>query len=570
MLLAELNNNNILLWKENKRISWQDIRDDRIAYVVSERHEVFKKQSLMKRFLDRKTEQIFLSEVPACESVTEICGTAKIIDIASRLKTANLVLVTGADGRPLFVQDTPWLISEVEISGAQRDIYYKIINDIDEEIFLTDENGTVLYMNPRSEERCGLSWNQCVGQNMEDLVEQGLFPESMTLEALEKKKKVERITEMHTGRYIVSTATPLYDEDQQIQYVLCTSKDVQELNHLMRENALITTELEKSKKQVENLHNQMIAQKNYVFESPAMREVKRVITKIAPTDVTVLIEGETGTGKEVTAEMIHAMSRRSDHPMMKINCGSIPKDLLESELFGYMPGSFSGAAKEGKTGILEAADKGTIFLDEIGEMPWMLQVKLLEFLQDKKIQRIGGIKKIPIDARVVAATNRDLKKEVEEGRFRKDLFYRLNTMPIHLEPLRSRKEDIRPLAQLFLKRFNRQHCAEKRISEKVLFDLTRYEWPGNVRELMHVIERFVISAEGNEIDEDLLKEVLGKPSASQRIYCSGIFPLKNAREELDSILVHSAMRRFGSTRKAAEALGVNQSTVVRLLNKNTN
>ena len=223
--------------------------------------------------------------------------------------------------------------------------------------------------------------------------------------------------------------------------------------------------------------------------------------------------------------------------------------------------------KEGKIGVIEAGNKGTIFLDEIGEMPLLLQVKLLEFLQDRKIQRLGGVKKIPIDVRVVAVTNRNLKEMVEQGEFRKDLYYRLNVMPIHLPPLRERKEDIQPLAKLFLQKFNHQYHFHKRFAEEVLQGLVQYDWPGNVRELMHVVERFAVSAEEDVIGEGLLREVLGKPILSNRIICTEILPLMEAREELDRILVTTAMDRFGSTRKAAETLGVNQSTVVRMLNK---
>lgn len=572
MSLLNYAKNNILLWPKETEITWQDIRDDGISYIVEGPYPyaVYEKKELIKRFLDTAKDRALLSEIGPLHHCVTIDGTDTMEAVVSQLKAAKVALIIDAEGQPRSVLGSPKRVAAMEETAAQRDFLQKIFTDMEEEIFISDANGKVVYMNPHSEKICGARKEDCVGYNVRELEQRGIFSESMTLEVLSKNQKVEKTVKVASGRHIISTAIPIYDEEHKIQYVLCTSKDIKELNELMEKNALISRALGDSQKEIKELQARVISQKNYIFESPSMKEVKKQIMKIAPTDVTVLIDGETGTGKEVTADLIHRLSKRRNQPMMKVNCGLIPAELLESELFGYMPGAFSGAAKDGKMGIIEAGNKGTIFLDEIGEMPLPLQVKMLEFLQDRRIMRIGGLKKIAIDVRIVAATNRDLGIMVAKGEFRKDLYYRLNVIPIHLRPLRERKEDIQPLAKMFLQKFNHEYHYNKEMKASVLYDLLKYSWPGNVRELMHVIERFVVSSETDLIGDDLLRQVLGKPITTGNVICTDVIPLIQAREELDYTLVAAACERYGSTRKAAKVLEVNQSTVVRILNKSKN
>ncbi len=573
MQLLQWKNDNLMLWDEQQPITREDIVGKTVDYIAVKKEgcRLYSKMALMTYFLEHQKTKALLTEVEPLSDVAVLFGRESVFDVISILKRYQIVLVLDDRGLPGFVLENTELLADITLARFRWAFYDKIFNDIEEEIFVTDRNGKVLYMNPQSEKICGVGRDDCIGRNVQELQKRGIFSESITLEVIAKDEKVEKIVEVASGRYIISTAIPLYTGDadggKRLEYVLCTSKDINAINELVQENESIARELDDSKKELVALRQRVISQKNYVFESPAMKEVRKTIMRIAPTDVTVLVDGETGAGKEVVANLIHSLSNRSGSPLMKVNCGLIPSELLESELFGYMPGAFSGALKEGKIGVIEAGNKGTIFLDEIGEMPLLLQVKLLEFLQDRKIQRLGGVKKIPIDVRVVAVTNRNLKEMVEQGEFRKDLYYRLNVMPIHLPPLRERKEDIQPLAKLFLQKFNHQYHFHKRFAEEVLQGLVQYDWPGNVRELMHVVERFAVSAEEDVIGEGLLREVLGKPILSNRIICTEILPLMEAREELDRILVTTAMDRFGSTRKAAETLGVNQSTVVRMLNK---
>ena len=255
-------------------------------------------------------------------------------------------------------------------------------------------------------------------------------------------------------------------------------------------------------------------QEEILGKSKVMQNALRKVSQVAPTDVTVLIHGETGTGKELFARAVHNMSPRSKHPMVKVNCAALPQELIESVLFGHEKGSFTGATQK-SIGKFELADKGTIFLDEIGELPLHLQPKLLRTLQEKEIDPIGGANTKKVDVRIIAATNRDLVKEVQKGNFRADLYFRLNIFPVKIPPLRERKDDIIELAKNFLNRFSSSmNKSVSEISDRTLEDFRNYDWPGNVRELEHMVERGVIMAENNHLDISLKAQM--NPSSDQK------------------------------------------------------
>ncbi|MBP8626005.1 MAG: sigma-54-dependent Fis family transcriptional regulator [Syntrophorhabdales bacterium] len=270
-------------------------------------------------------------------------------------------------------------------------------------------------------------------------------------------------------------------------------RKIEERLHLIRENMVLKETLKDRFKSEE-----------FVYESEGMQGVASLIVRVASTDSTCLITGESGTGKEVVANLIHSLSPRKDMPLVKVNCSAIPETLLESELFGYEKGAFTGAAQR-KIGRFEIADRGTIFLDEIGDMPLILQSKLLRVIQEREIERLGGLYPVKIDVRIIAATNRDLEEEVKKGNFREDLYYRLNVVKIEIPPLRERKTDIPPLLDFFLKRYNERHKkAIKGLAREARDMLIKYDFPGNVRELENIIERAVILSRGDYLTtEDL-------------------------------------------------------------------
>lgn len=305
-----------------------------------------------------------------------------------------------------------------------------------------------------------------------------------------------------------------------------------------------------------------------IGQSSAIKRVFKLIDKVAPTESTVLILGESGTGKELVARAIHQKSRRKDGPFIPVNCGAIPEELLESELFGYEKGAFTGANRS-KPGRFELANGGTIFLDEIAEMSPKLQVKLLRILQEKTIERLGSERPISVNIRIIAATNRNLEAEVAEGRFRKDLYFRLNVIPIQLPPLRERKEDIPLLAEHFLKKFcEREEVPLKRLSEEALKCLLSYSWPGNVRELENLMERLVILTEDEVIRKEDLPEHLCEPSSLSLNYFPETFPpegldLQETLKEIEKSLILKALEASGGVKsRAAKLLRLNRTTLI--------
>lgn len=306
-----------------------------------------------------------------------------------------------------------------------------------------------------------------------------------------------------------------------------------------------------------------------VAYSVEMGRVLQLAARVAPVNSTILILGESGVGKEVVARFIHRQSRRRGGPFVNINCGAIPASLLESELFGYEAGAFTGARREGKPGMIEVASGGTLFLDEISELPSDLQVKLLQVIQERRLTRVGGVKPVDVDIRIIAATNRDLPAMVRKGEFRADLFYRLNVVPITVPPLRERPDDVIPLIYHFLDRLNKTHAYHKTISEEAREILTAYSWPGNVREVENLIERLVVTVEGDEITADDLPQHVreGRIADRARVKVGGVMPLRKAVEEVERQIIELALAEHRSTYKIAALLGVNQSTVVRKIKK---
>lgn len=315
-----------------------------------------------------------------------------------------------------------------------------------------------------------------------------------------------------------------------------------------------------------------ISLEEYVFASNEMQKVLDNALKVANYDCTVLITGESGVGKEIIATIVHKGSDRNYLPSIKINCGSIPKNLLESELFGYEKGAFTGADKKGKLGFFELAKGGTLFLDEIGELPLDLQVKLLRALQEKEIYRVGGTTPVKVDVRIIAATNKDLAKLVDNGLFREDLYYRLNVFPILIPPLRSRRHDIVPLIMHFCKHYNQKFKLNKTFNQSALNCLADYDWPGNIRELENIVQRLLITSDKNIISITDVVKILGTANNTNLDAISNELNIENnTLEEILQIkeyeLLKSAKEKYKTTRKIAKALGLSQSTLVRKLNK---
>jgi DNA-binding NtrC family response regulator len=337
--------------------------------------------------------------------------------------------------------------------------------------------------------------------------------------------------------------------------------------------------LDVSRLQEENVRLKKELRRKFGFSkiignSIQIQEVIKFIGKIADTDSTILVTGESGTGKELVAKTIHYNSSRSKKPFIPLNCAAIPKDILESELFGHEKGAFTGAINA-RIGRFELANHGTLFLDEIGELAPALQVKLLRVLQEKEFERVGGIRTIKVDVRILAATNRDLDKAVKEGTFREDLYYRLNVIPLHLPPLRKMKDDIALLAGHFIKEISKRKRKEPpEISEEIMTSLVNYRWPGNVRELENLVERLIILKGGDVVSPDDLPERLrekrqaeGLPAREYVLSTDGV-DLNTMLDEIENNMIIKALEiSKGVKSKAANLLGLNRTTLIEKIKK---
>lgn len=429
-------------------------------------------------------------------------------------------------------------------------------------ITIADGNGVFIRASKSCYELLGVDPSELIGKSASEAEMSGIFDNSITKVVLNKKERTTIVQKTGANKIIMVTGIPIFNPEGKIRKIINISRDITETEKLTNELTVLQKELDWYKKELKKRNS--LENISIVYKSPAMMKILEQIRHVADMPVTVLLLGETGAGKGYYAKYIHKLSKRKDMPFVIINCGAIPENLLESELFGYEKGAFTGASKEGKKGLFEVAGNGTIFLDEIGEMPLNLQVKLLHVLDDKKARRIGGSVSYDLNARIIAATNRDLKELVEQGEFREDLFYRLNIVPIRIPSLRDRKEDLADLIYMFLENSNVKYKTNKKISDDALERLYDYDFPGNIRELENMIERLVINSFEDTITISNVIDVIG-PSVHYRN--NKIVPLKTAIEKLERDLLLAAFKKYKTTRKVAEVLDIDQSTVVKKAKK---
>ncbi len=460
--------------------------------------------------------------------------------------------VVGAVAILQDVSDFDAIIEELQTTLELKEELDAIIESSFDGIFVTDGTGKVIHANEAYKRITGVNMEDVLGKTMDELVEAGVYDKSVTMLVRDRLEPITLTQEISTGKTVLVTGNPIFDKQGNLFRVVTNVRDI--------------TELDTLKQEVQHLHFQEKLKKaelceNFIVRSPKSKELLDLIIRLGQVDSTVLIYGESGVGKEMVANILHNNSIRKDKPIVHINCGAIPANLLESELFGYEAGAFTGAQKHGKAGLFQIADKGALFLDEIGELPLSLQVKLLRVIQESEITRVGGVKPIKIDVRIIAATNRNLQDMVANGTFRKDLFYRLNVVPVNVPPLRERREEIPALVYHVIKKLNDRYGLNKAVYEKVVDRLINYDWPGNIRELENIIERAYVTVPGN-----IIKDVNLESSDNKQEELSSKLPeqkLKKAVEEFEKKLILSSLQRYGSTRKAAAMLGVSQPTVCR-------
>ena len=505
---------------------------------------------------------------------SEILKTG-IPQIGKKLDLPEATIITNRspiveDGEIVGVVSIFQEISEYEQIISELQSYQKLHRELEaifdssyDGFYLADGRANTIRVNRAYERITGLSRKKLIGRNMNDLVAENVFDSSVTLKVLKKREPVTIMQEVMGDKQIMVTGTPIFNEQGHIVLVVTNVRDITELIELR-------AELEESRQLSSRYHQSIIehegiehALREMVVKSQPMMNVVKTAIKVASVNNSVLIQGESGVGKSMLARLIHQISPRKDCPFVKINCATIPESLMESELFGYERGAFTGADQKGKAGLFETGHTGTVFLDEIAELRQDVQVKLLEMIEEKTFHRVGGTQAIRVDVRIIAATNRDLMKMVKNARFREDLYYRLNVVPIKIPPLRQRREDIPPLVMKVLETYNSAHASNKRLNARVVDRLKHYEFPGNVRELINVMERMIIMCENEQIGiDDIPAEIFDYSDISQTIDMEGL-PLRESLKKMEIKLIENALGKSESIALAAERLDIHHSTLWR-------
>jgi len=450
-----------------------------------------------------------------------------------------------------------------------------ILNSAHDEIYVVNAEGIVVYVNKACEKHYGVKAEDIIGKNSEEISQLEYWTPRISPIAFKRKRSITLEQKTHTGRTLLTTATPIFDDKGNIEFIIENSRDISE-------NVGINNELEKSrqllkryKQEVEILRKKELTLPNLYSTNKKMEHVMEVADRIATVDSVVLLLGESGTGKSLLAKHIHNSSNRHNGPFITVNCAAIPHDLMESELFGYSRGAFTGASDKGKVGLIELASEGTLFLDEIGELPFNMQAKLLQFLQDNQYFKVGGREIKKGNCRIITATNRNLSKMIVKGKFREDLYYRLNVFEMELPPLRERKEEISDLTKYFLDKFNRKYKQKHEISNKCLELFMHYHWPGNIRELENIIERLVVVTKNTTID------ICDLPNPFHTVAPALVTPApeNGSTKPIKSItfdeaicdyekeIIQKAYKELGSSYEVAKALKISQSKANRLIRK---
>lgn len=455
---------------------------------------------------------------------------------------------------------------------TSKDFILSVLENSYDGIYITDKNSITIYVNKAYENLTGHKRSEYVGKHMDDLIKAGIMKVHITRDVIASKKSVTTREELISGKNVLITGNPIFNNSNEIIAVVTNVRDISKIISLEKKERLAKEVISRYKKQFFDTSTM----RNIVCESANTISVFNFAAKVAPKDSTVLLTGETGVGKEVVAKYIHYNSLRKDNNYIKINCGAIPENLLESELFGYVGGAFTGADPNGKPGLFELADNGTLFLDEIGELPLNLQSSLLRVLQDGEVTRVGSTKTRKVAVRIIAATNRNLKQMIQEKTFREDLYYRLNVISINIPPLRERRDDIPPLAELFIERLNKKYNTKKQVSDTFLLELMSMSWPGNVRELSNFVERQYILSESdiltsihdttNNKKNDTYQDIQNSISSAAAEDPDSL-NMDKVVSSIEAALIKTSLKKSSNTKEAAKLLGISQPTFSRKYNK---
>jgi PAS domain S-box-containing protein len=441
--------------------------------------------------------------------------------------------------------------------------YETVLDNIQNGVMITDPDGKIIFFSKSYGNFLGVDPGEMFGKNCTETVEN-------TRMHIVAKTGIPEINRPHRikGQDMVVQRIPIQINGKVIAvYGQVMFKDVRDVQALANKLNFLESKVEFYEKELESLRSSKYTINNIVGKTEGIVELKKLALKAAATNAPVLLIGESGTGKELFAHAIHHASERRRYPFIRLNCAAIPKDLLEAELFGYEPGAFTGAGSKGKPGKFELAHQGTIFLDEISDLPLEMQPKLLRVLEEKEMERLGGTRLTKCDFRLIAASHENLEKCVEEGKFRKDLYYRLNVIPIQIPPLRERKEDIPTIAEHLIQTLNKDLGTNvTKISPEILNILENYDWPGNIRELSNILERILYSIDGDTIQIQHLPVFLQSMSAGSMKLQPTL--LRRLREDMEKeALLHAIRISNDNKNKAARLLGIHRTALYKKMKK---
>ena len=446
-----------------------------------------------------------------------------------------------------------------------------IIDASSDGLFVCDDQGRILRVNPASARINHATPEQLIGRDYHDAAREGLvLLPSAALEALKSRARVSLLQENRNGRKLISTATPVFADNGELIRVVVSERDITEFDRLQRDLEEQQARGDRFRHQIRDLQHRQLADTPLIARSPAMIKALNQAAKLSEVDSTVLLLGESGTGKELFADLIHNHSPRAAQPIVKLNCGAIPETLIEAELFGYRKGAFTGAVSN-KPGLLEIADGGTLFLDEIAELPSASQTRLLRFMEDGRLTRLGSTESREVDVRILAATHRNLRERVDQGLFREDLYYRLSVIPLTIPPLRKRRECLLPLIRTYIERFSKRSNVRKRLTAAAIDALCAYVYPGNVRELMNICERLVVMSDTELIDlgdlpETVLADQVRGPASAEAGWPSQM-TMSQILASVERQVLLEAGRHARKQQDIAAGLGMSQPTVARKLHK---
>ncbi|HGM3689661.1 TPA: sigma-54 interaction domain-containing protein [Clostridioides difficile] len=470
------------------------------------------------------------------------------------------------------------------------EFYQKILEASHDEICVSDDKGIIIYCNKAFEENYGLKKEDIFGKNVSFLEDSGYSTKSPIPIVLKTKTKFSLEQDTQTGKKLIITATPIFDENGHLEFTVENCRDITELNNIKNKLEDTKKQVKKYKSEVETLYRTALRiEDTVIMDGIVMRPIINTVNHVSKTDVSVLLLGESGTGKSSLARYIHHNSNRSNGPFITINCATISPQLLESELFGYTSGAFTGASTKGKVGLVELANGGTLFLDEIGDIPQNLQAKFLQLIQDRTFTPVGSLKNKKVDIRIISATNVDLVSKVKEKKFREDLYYRLNVIEIKLPPLRERRDNLVEIIKYYFNRYSSDFNLNKTISKEAMDAIANYRFPGNIRELQNIIQKILLTCTDNHITIDDLPNILTKnihiTNNGNKTHISQINKViisdskstnyKNKNfdtliKEYEKNIILDAYEKFGSSYKVAKHLEISQSKANRLIRKYTN